>query len=110
MRKYIINYQLSGGSFKFNDWFSTTNGKEVISYFFDRLLNPVNNSWAEDFGIPKNKLNKLNKNIIQKAIKKYLSNTKNIDIEELKNTGIWKSYTDSLPRDDILQIIVNELK
>ena len=34
MKKYIINYQLLGGSFNFNDWFSTTNGKEVISYFF----------------------------------------------------------------------------
>ena len=36
--------------------------------FFDGLLNPVNNSWAEDFGIPKNKLNK---KIVKKSIKKY---------------------------------------
>lgn len=57
MKKYIINYQLLCGSFNFNDWFLTTNDKEVISYFFDGLLNPVNNSWAEDFGMPKNKLN-----------------------------------------------------
>jgi hypothetical protein len=66
MKKYIINYQLLGGSFNFNDWFLTTNGKEVISYFFDGLLNLINNSWAKDFGIPKNKLlkNQL-KNIYQ---------------------------------------------
>ena len=53
MKKYIINYQLLRGSFNFNDQFSTTNGKEVISYFFNGLLNPVNNSWDEDLGIEK---------------------------------------------------------
>ena len=43
IKKNIINYQLLGGSFNLNDLLSTTNGKEVISYFFDGLLNPVNN-------------------------------------------------------------------
>ena len=32
MNKYKINYQLSGVFFNFNDWFSTNNDKEVISY------------------------------------------------------------------------------
>jgi hypothetical protein len=114
IQKNQLKYQFTHVSvlqeydFDFYEWFSTDNGKEVVKYFFYEVFS--NNSKLDEFDIPKEKLSVRNVNYksVEQSIIKYLTQTENIYLEELKNTGSWNSYKDSLPTNNILQIIVND--
>lgn len=84
--------------------------KYLNSNKIDPLIIMITEMIVDNFNTKKLTPKILIKNI-KKATKKYLFNKNNkLDIEEIKNTGNWKSYTDSLPRDWIYEKAVKYLK
>ena len=84
--------------------------KYLNSNKIDPLIIMITEMIVDNFNTKKLTPKILIKNI-KKATKKYLFNKNNkLDIEEIKNTGNWKSYTDSLPRDWIYEKTVKYLK
>ena len=87
---------------------------KIKKYLKSKKINPliimITEMIVDNFNTDKLNAKLLIKNI-KKATKKYLSDKNNQpDIKEINNTGNWKSYTDSLPRDWIYEKTVKYLK